>query len=191
MFAYSIQPILFLVAMVYRITAALVCLMVGCKGIGWKPIFNPLNFSSSNVTDDIKGSYFEIPWLIKPFRYVFLPTIPMGLLGWLVLSSHNVSLWFIPIFAFGLPFVLFFALGIVFCAERLSNLFVSTDSSKIEAKKEAKRLALLEWERQQRELMVCSNTMVIRKLSDLPKSKRTFKLRFLGVKSMVCRPFAK
>ncbi len=195
MFAYSVQPLLFLVVVLFRITVAIACLSVGCKGIGWGPVFKPLYYSTSDIVGDIDGSYFVVKKLKEPYSFMFIPMVPFALLGALF-PRHNIlltlvsalfSALFIPMLC-AVGFVLSFAFSSLI--ERIVNSFDTFDRFH-QSRNEAKVRALTEWNNQQRELMVCSNTKVIRKISDLPKSKRTIKLRFHGLKSMVCRPFAK
>jgi hypothetical protein len=59
-------------------------------------------------------------------------------------------------------------------------------------KKELERLAAeRKAELEALETLLCSNPKRINRISDLPRKKRTVKLRFQGLKSSVCKPFAK
>jgi hypothetical protein len=200
MFAYSIQPILFLVLFLSRIIAALACLSIGCKGIGWAPIFKPLYYSTTDIVTEISGSYFTIKKLPNIGRFMFVPMVPLALIGaaFGLIANFNPILTalcfavFIPVLCvIGLAFSFVFFIGNFIKFEKIFDYLFDRIGDYTESRSEAKEQALNEWNCQQRELMMCSNAKVIRKLSDLPKSKRTIKLRFYGLKSLVCRPFAK
>lgn len=201
MFAYSIQPILFLLMVVFRIMVAFACLSVGCKGLRWAPVFKPLYYSTHDIVGDITGSYLTIKKLPNITRFMFVPMVPLVLFGIFIciLNPHYNLTWtlvvslfcaaFIPVLC-GIGFLFYFIFSNVKFGEILDSLFNKLDRF-TESRSKVKKQALNEWNHQQRELLMCSNAKAIRKFSDLPKSKRTIKLRFYGLKSLVCRPFAK
>ena len=187
MFAYSIQPIIFLFLMVVRIVFMLACLSVGLKGLKWGPIFSPLNYNTGDIAFDVEGSHFEVKKWKLPFSFVFVPAIPMALISaisLLVCGGGSVLKWMlhIAIAALFIPALVFL---IVSCNYIIENVKFGKRFGA------AQEIIRAEQQRRYQEMMTCSNTKVIRKLSDLPKAQRTIRLRFLGVKSMVCRPFAR
>lgn len=196
-FAYTIQPLLFVLLMVFRIVVALGCLSCGCKGINWAAITKPLYFSNWDLVADIEGSRFHFKKLPEPLSFLFIPMIPLGIIGGLIgyFVGHSIIKGLIGALfaAFAIPAVTSLSLFLMFAFLyfKIGRRFLDFLDKIGESREEAKRRAWEEWNRQQQELMSCSSTKIIRGIGDLPKSKRTIKLRFNGVKAMVCRPFAK
>lgn len=197
-FAYTIQPLLFVLTMVFRVLLAVACASVGCKGINWAPIFKPLYFDNWNIIGEINGSHFLFKKFPEPLNMVFVPMIPLGVISSIFVyfgSHHNWLYAIMGLFvgAFAIPAGTALVLGIIFGLMyfKVGRRFLDFIDKIGESREEAKRRAWEEWNRQQQELMSCSSTKIIRGIGDLPKSKRTIKLRFYGVKAAVCRPFAK
>lgn len=196
-FAYTIQPLLFVLLMVFRIVVALGCLSCGCKGINWAVITKPLYFDNWDLVGGIDGSIFHFNKLPEPLSFLFVPMIPLGTIGGLLgyFVGHSIIKGLIGILfgAFILPAVTSLGLFLTFAFLyfKIGRRFLDFLDKIVESREEAKRRAWEEWNRQQQELMSCSSTKIIRGIGDLPRSKRTIKLRFNGVKAMVCRPFAK
>lgn len=199
MLAYSVQPIIFLFLMVVRVLLMFACLTVALKGLKWGPIFSPLNYDTLDICNDVEKSYFTVSKWEIPNSFVFIPSLPIALIIGFInvatgLKSGILSVCLYAISgALFIPVVILCVMVLTYCVNNVTfgkkiGAFID---KWFEARDAQADIRNAERQRYYQEMMTCSSTRVIRKLSDLPKDKRTIRLRFLGVKSMVCRPFAR
>jgi flagellar biosynthesis/type III secretory pathway M-ring protein FliF/YscJ len=77
----------------------------------------------------------------------------------------------------------------------VSTIISHTTSPESKQKRLEKHKKQRELEQQEREAalneVTCGNGMLMARVGDLPPRLRTFRLRFLDLKSKVCRPFPK
>lgn len=206
MFAYTLQVFPFLGSMLLKFLGTFAAAFVGSRNFSFKLLANPLNYSFLDADELFgDGTVFikQIPDSENPFsgncvtpdsqlqlghyvrhitrKFWALPFMPLSLLveGLFVLgviSSHFILLWIV--------------LGLV---AAVISFFVATAAiGMYQERQEAEELKQTPWYLKEEEMdfMMCSRTKKITKISDLPSSKRTLKLRFLDMKSRVCRPFS-
>jgi hypothetical protein len=198
-FAYSIQPFLFLFAILLRFIVAFAVAFavstMGCKKVNYSPLWMPLSTSIKDIVNDIDGTHFVIKKLPEPFCYVFMLVIPLalisGILGWFFQGLGGLWLGLIfPLGFFaivGAMLIFGFLVAYIPIVRWLRDRW---DAYWMKVGEERDR-QWAEWESRQRVLMMCNSRTRITRIGDLPKKKRTVRLRFQGVKSLICKPFAK
>jgi len=186
--------------------------------VGWKPVFNPINYVTLDITDDISGNRF----IFKKLGFIAGKLIPLSIVPVLsvlgLLALREVTL--IPTLQIT-ALIYGVLLGMVLCAliysltlktvkwgvnrSWISQKWVSRYrdwSHKREAKinksdNERREIRIVrKAEQRQREIdgavyFLCNTQQdkKIKTIADIPKPKRSFKLRFHAVKGMVCKPF--
>jgi hypothetical protein len=206
-FPFPIAPILALLSMVLRFIVAFGCTLVACRGVNWTPVIHPTTWSIFSIFDDIKGSYLIFPKLPLTMRYGFVGVGPILFLTGIA-YLFGLDLWI------GVHIYMLFLLGLltlVVCTIGFTVLVVSIvwimtklwSIGFLQSISKALDRKLVEWRKQREaedeawakqraleeaELLECY-AQNFRKMRDLPKRKRTLKLRFKGTKARVCRPF--
>ena len=199
--AYTVQPIAFVLAIILFIVVTsciqLFNLMIG-KWTVWK------NFFSSNLEIDRRIDFLTIK-KFDPLSWILIP-VPWIMLGAFIISRIkclHFYKWFLLAPAYLLAITIGFWL-LVLCIVGIEKLkkWAEDRSPRIRADKLAARqkaedehferlAAIRKAELEALELLMCSSGKRIKTIKDLPKSKRTIKLRFQGVKARVCKPFAR
>lgn len=193
MFAYSIQPFLFFFNFLARLIVSFAFLMVAVKGANWSALWNPLTTSISDFWADVDGTYLYVrKWRDSPASVMFVPMPSIALIAGIVgfFAVGTGGFWYalvVPAFILAVVAAMAFTAWLItytgWLGDRLTDYLTI-----VERRREAR---WAEWEARQRELMSCSNDTRITKIKDLPKKKRTVRLRFQGLKSMVCKPFSR
>lgn len=206
-FAYTLQWFIFLPIMLLRLMLVLFFTSLFLKNVCWAAIFKPLCYSTADIIENVGGSYLYFDKLPLPLNFIFVPMIPLGTITGICLGtifkqsllqcligSFIGGLW-LP---FGSCIILILSGFFCFCIKKckLSNkidfVFNYLNSknegviTNLQIKNKNKNNNIKELE-----LLTCANEKIIHNINDLPKSKRTIKLQFNGIKSFVCRPFAR
>ena len=176
--AYSVQPVLILLMFIVRWVTFLGLLSCGARGLNARPLVHP-----NECIDGIWEESQE-PWIIDKTRGTgFAPMgasimlAPGVIIGGIILDFlMGIPTWTAILVPFAGVFFIIMVLGIIGVVgtyvERQSR--VVPENPEDEPKKEIDYLG-------------CPQKIVT--LRDLPKEKRTIKLRFTGLKSRVCAPF--
>jgi hypothetical protein len=195
MFAYSIQPFLFIFVILLRYIVAFSVSIVGCRKVNYSPLWMPFTTSLSDIVQDIDGTYLVIKNIPEPFSYAIVPIVPLTLIS--VVSGFFLEglsgIWLGLVFPLG--FLAILGVVFLFCVSASSLPILNWIGNRWDAYwtriEEDREARWKEWEAHQRQLMMCSTRTRITSIRDLPKAKRTVRLRFQGLKSMVCKPFSK
>lgn len=204
MFAYTLQIFPYLGSMFLRILGTFAALMIGARDFSFDLITHPMRSELGNVLDIFEnGSIFitkisdrENPFSMywkgntRPnrmdaFRYLkhrfrYLPFMPLALVfeAFIVAAivfTHFILLWMLLSIVGGIG--LYF--GTLTYRERRAE------------QNKAKVPEGTPWYLKEEEMdFIIHNPNKGRNLSSLPFRKRTLKLRFLDLKSKVCRPFS-
>ena len=204
-FAFTVQPIIvallstfiifaLLLGWICQLIGALACLSVSCKNINWKPLFKPFNifsstFNQESVFKNINGYHFAIfdkfgnfaPYNI--FLCSIFPTLILTGIFYLFAIDLIVR---IPILFIMLLMVLttFILCSLGCIGIGILNYFDGLIVKPIKPKTAKTK----EYEYKESELLSCGK-LNIQSVRDLPRRKRTLKLKFKDTKAKVCRPF--
>lgn len=204
LFAYGVQPFVMFFNLLIRLIFTVLSFGIGCRGFSLKYLLHPLMYSLKDTADVIDFVDNGIIFVRKLPEDDTFPDMPFWNNVWYVIRKGG-PLLFMPIII--IPVVLLIlngllikflivvgmTLGIVLAV--LGIIFISANFNGVRrffSKVFNKLLALtattpLDIDDQQ--LLIC-NGKPVTKLSDLPRHKRTVKLRFQNIKSKVCRPFS-
>lgn len=192
LFAYTIQPVIMFLNLLLRFTFLIMATLIGSRGWSLKYILHPLIYDLNSSGDVLKGGSifirnhnYDDNLTLSHFVRTFwaLPFMP------LVMIFFGL-MWFFN--AFWILGVIISVLTIIFVtiaieqngALRLFYLFCDKVDGWLNKDEE------MWYNEDEASLLVCNGEKKIRKFSDLPKQHRTLKLRFLDLKSRVCRPFS-
>jgi hypothetical protein len=193
MLAYTVQPIVFSVIFIFYALAIsciqLFNLMIG-KWTIWEKISafkidRRVDFLTIKKLGHLRYLLLPVPWLTTAAYVIFWFT---HLMRWLLIP---------PAYLLAIP-ILFGMITLIMLGFDFLIAWSIKRSPRIRAARERKielerlrRLALYKAELEALDLLLCSSGKRITRFRDLPKNKRTIKLRFEGIKSLVCRPFAR
>jgi hypothetical protein len=203
--AYTVQPFAVLLFVLWhslwRIGAALVFLLIGFHGVKFTPIVHPFRDKLNDVLDqDDSISFSEACFYLSdkdgnrrsPLWLVLHP-VSLMLIGFAVYAAKHYNLWAMRhkiLVVGGVIALVLFVLWLV-----VSTIISHTTSPESKQKRLEKHKKQRELEQQEREAalneVTCGNGMLMARVGDLPPRLRTFRLRFLDLKSKVCRPFPK
>lgn len=199
-FAYTVQPIVFLSIFLFRLVMATLLFLCGQKGISINPLIHPLSSNTEDVWEGISGNYLVLPKSIpEPFCWFFVP-FPIAVIVSSVIGKllHHLG-WGIAV-----PFLIWggvialllviIAIGFFFMKFpiiRMISEFVGSKFEKWMAERDRRLSLLMDKKFEEDRAMLACNVLDIKKFKDLPKSKKTIKLRFLNLKSAVCKPFSR
>ena len=191
MFAYTVQPIMMVFNLVFRLLVLTLAVLVGARNLReWKRAFKPLTYEWTHLFEMFKGGTIfvlkpktEEPHNIWAFLWwsaksiwpiVFMPllTVPLLILAW---ANAGAALTVLYVIGLALLIIVFVIIAGV--------LVFST--IKRRTKKRVKQFWYTEMEH-----LVCDGTSKPTSVSKLPRKHRTIKLRLSELKAMVCRPFA-
>lgn len=184
--AYSLQPIIMLVAILANASCRLVIflftLMYLPRRMSMKYLIHPLEYDMNDVAMTMemsRGSYLfgrGENELLNAARLLLAPPLWIGLF---------LMTWFDR---WGnIPHYLSLA-GLIFVPAIFAVLIFIWIHSRFEIKRSDDRA----WYMDEKELplLLCNGDKKSTKFSDLPASKKTLKLRFFDLKNKVCRPFS-
>ena len=194
LWAYSGQVVIGAIVYAFRLAAALFLLLLfGLRKIDFGSLLHPLRCVTSDIWsdafeegDEACGTYFVPKWTKRRFRYLFLAFMPALVIPMFLILKYGVgfsasaaSLWALAGIAAVIATLAAAVIGLIAFLERRAD------------RKKA-RPAEDPWYAREEEMryLVCGSN-VPRGLKDLPKSRRTIRLRFLDFKARVCRPFAR
>lgn len=198
LFAYTVQPVFMAVQWVARLFITVLALLIGARNFSFQPLIHPLQYSMHDQMDVLTGgSIFirKVPsienesfsqfvvWLAK--KVMFLPFMPIVLV--VVLFSILVNPMPLLV-ATGMIVAVALILGAIGLGLYLfkdggwGELFDWIDSVL------ARNTAALNEEETQ--MLVCTPDRKPVTMKSLPSKKKTIRLRFLDLKSKVCKPFS-
>lgn len=196
MFAYTLQIIPFALLLALRAAILLLSLCFGVYNWSWKPLYSPIFNSTFDICPEKTKSIFLYPFKSKEFRTVVALLLPLALWGSAV-AVIVYKYWMLPLLlaaAIVTVLVIAFVIPIVFKLKIVRGFFGAifgvldhVISRMIDSIAERKQEQL----RAEHEAMLCTHATTITRLRDLPKKKRTIKLAFYGLKSQICKPYAK
>lgn len=203
-FAYTIQPVIMFFNLLVRFFLLVGASLIAARDITAMPMIHPLRYSIGDAWDSCFGGSFAIQHLeeddrsnwepkgvLETYSYVFrsfwsLPLMPVIATPLLLLTYFHC--WFILSIIGVFVVCMLLMVGIVsaILTGSLRSFFRST-SSENEEEQEDK---LWYMDREQMDMLVCTPDKKPLTLASLPASKKTLRLRFLDLKSKVCRPFS-
>lgn len=175
-FAYTLQVPIFLFGYLVATCFTLASLLIGSKNFSFNVMRHPLNSSLDvdciHMVSLSNGSYFIGTGPNKYLNYarmIFMPIILLPLLGLILFTSVY---YFLMVFA-------------------IMTLAVSTGYAyyRFRSKYPVEEVAWYDDE-SVTSAIVCSGNNKVLSFNDLPKSRKTLKLRFYDLKAKVCRPFS-
>lgn len=135
----------------------------------------------------------------SPINWLLLPMPWLTTAACILWRITHLKRWLLipPTFLLAIP-ILFGLLVLVILGCEALGKWITKRSPRIRAARERKKelerlrqLALYKAELEALDLLLCSSGKRIYRLKDLPKNKRTIKLRFEALKASVCKPFAR
>ncbi len=201
--AYSVQPFIFAVVIALRTIAITIAHLLLIKDMSHKPIYQPLTHTIGDANDDeyYTCHLFGRITSDRPYgkyitsSYIFLnPLTLLAVFAIQVSCKPALSIAFLAIFITSLIGTLL--------------LFIVKDSFKFINNKRIARINKNRTRELSNIAKIINEKSVVKKSSlmiddfavctgsgfipmkDLPKSKKTIKLRFIDLKSKVCKPFA-
>lgn len=185
LFAYTVQLFLLVpVFLLVRMFLLVLSLLFGLRdGMTLKYLLHPFTYTLECIWSDTwhNGTYFiRRTENNNLMNYIILPFIPIMFIPYVFLCITGLI---VPVFVMLLGVIIgIFLLWFLFSGvikDIFNHLkYKLLNSSKIELNNEDMQFIL------------CDGTNTTKTLSDLPKSRRTIKLRFENLKSKVCRPFS-
>lgn len=195
LFAYTIQPFLFVVIMLLRLIAVIAALLTGMRGLTVKHLIYPFRYDANEYMIQLfeNGSIFldkEIPKTKLQFIFQILKMTCMPIFL-IPLSAMFICLFMAAAEAFGLMGVLL-TLGIIVLSLTIGTVIAYVIYHRVKANKAKEDAEAWYLNQEELKLITCnSNGKKATTFADLPAHKKTIKLRFLDLKSKVCRPYAK
>lgn len=219
LFAFSAQiPLIILAVAVilvvgiglwlFRLLAALFFTLFACRGIDWEPIYRPLadDVSTADIWINIKGSHlyfpklpFSMSWMFMVAPFLLVSCIICYLFGidlrynismlLLLLGNIGIVLAFlvaVPLTVLAIDWLLFDLLKLTWLNDHWLFRWMEYREDRTEERAAWKKHKA----RQEAALLACQMSNY-KKVGDLPRRKRTLRLRFTGTKAKVCRPFPK
>jgi hypothetical protein len=191
LFAFSVQPIIFLLAFLLRFGMYFAAFMAGMNGIKHLSFLNPLGTQFYWATRDLfDGGH----WLTKRINddtpktliksllfniFVLVFTTPLSLALLVLMWKFHFIFGILKTLSFVLACLLFIIGGAIAITAVINT---------IKNRKEKRPAWYLEQENA--DLLVCSPDKKITSINDLPSNKKTIWLRFQDLKSKVCRPYS-
>lgn len=71
-FAYTLQPLVFTLLLICRLLITFALLSVACRGINFRPLYQPFAWSAADIWLKVKGTYLYIPKAPFPFNGSFV-----------------------------------------------------------------------------------------------------------------------
>lgn len=193
MLAYTVQPIV--ISLVFLFYALVIsCVQLFNLMIGYWTVWEEV----SAFKIDRRVSFLTIE-KFGNLRWILLPVPWLLTASCILCKITHLKRWMLipPAFLLAIPIFYLLILLVMLGCEALGK-WITKRSPRIRAAREWKKererlrqLALYKAELEALDLLLCSSGKRIYRLKDLPKNKRTIKLRFQGVKSLVCKPFAR
>lgn len=190
LFAYTIQPILFLLNFIVHLIVFIFAALFGARDLGkaWAPILNPLSAEFAHgVFSFANSSIFIRKDVVGYKKFIFIPFMPL-------ISFPLIAIaFFIFKSAAALLSLANLIVGIIIgillvCILLALGIFIK---NKIIAWRDKKEMEPAWFVSEGMKWIVCSpNNKKPFKFNELPSSHRTFRLRFENLKAKICRPFS-
>lgn len=186
LFAYFVQPLIFIGNYLLRVLLVLGALLIGARGFTMKHVVHPLTYGLDDTLFELynKGSVFVrpspdfVPKTVKQYlsfaitKFWSLPFMPIVmLLAYFFTVKHA---WFAILAAIGILFALFLVLALLINFAGVAGWIADWFSEKMD---------VIGGENDFEDL-ICTGDP-----NKKPKN-RSVKLRYLALKSKVCKPFA-
>lgn len=190
MLAYTVQPLIFLVVALFW-AVVISCVQILNLMIGKWTVWEDFKaFSIDKRVDFLKVEKFG------PLDWMFVPVPGITTAACVLWRITHLWKWMliIPALLLVIPIVIgFLCLGIALFDWIYRSIVKRSPRIRAAHAKarEVERLAIQKAELEALDLLLCNSGKRIYKLGDLPKNKRTIKLRFQNIKSAVCKPFAR
>ena len=214
LFAYGLQPLIMLGNLLVRFVCLLAAVAIVARKISFKPLIHPLNYDipeAASVTTggsfcvqqlpEDKKDHWEAETVGQTYSYLFrsywsVPGMPVIAIPLILLAVHHC--W-IALIALGAGVTL--ALIIVGIVSAIMTGTIGRSSSWLRKFLQGKLHKNVEGEegedsenwfsdRDELEALICTPDRKAASLASLPAKKKTMRLRFLDLKSKVCRPFS-
>jgi hypothetical protein len=191
-FAYTFQPIAFIINMLLRIIFTIIALFFGCRNTTLQPLLHQLSNDLETAFMIMTGGTIFIGRGKSTFKnYIRLlcaPFVVLPVVGFIIGCAMGIIpiMKVLAIFT-GVIMVVFIPFLIVFGTSfvRFINDYLDMKANQMEANEY--------WymNKDNMDLILCNGKDKPTKLKDIPKKNRTLKLKFFDLKSKVCRPFSR
>ncbi len=204
LFAYSIQPLIALAYIFFRLVTLSVALLLGTRGVSLKPLLHPLSIDHDSSWNVFCGGSIFINHLPEDDELVWTPTNFWAAASYVVRSFWKLP--FMPLFLIPILLLAYFGklllvgsitlAGLVTVALIVAAIFFFMDNGL------GRIIVFFEkhfsssddgyWYLSQEEMdaLVCNGEKKPLSLDELPSRKRTLRLYYRNLKSKVCRPFS-
>lgn len=186
LFAYTIQPFAFLFSLLLSFILFCFSFLLGLEDMRGKlqHLIHPLTKSCGEFMSemvDAKSIFFSEKTGYSRFLYLLSPlSILLGCFAaWVSVKAFVVT--------FGIAFNLIIIFIVLDNWNKIKNLFNGVKNN--EEEKENKKPEFWYLEPKNMDLLVCSENTKPLTVKELPKENRTIKLKYLDLKSKVCKPF--
>lgn len=218
MLAFSVQPIVVvpwvIIICLFRFLAALFLgFGLGIRGIRFHPARHPFSLETNDVWYRAKANNERSVFLVdkngnaRPwFLVLFMPAVMVCFFGTLsglkYLLFPDTSFWWVPVVATEIIAGLTLLGYLCILAARLMEKIIDFFSGG-KADRQHRRELLARWRKEQQKFadlrtydetyapLVCRGVPLKARLDAIPKQRRTIYLRFMDLKTKVCRPFAR
>ncbi len=179
MFAYTIQPLLFLIGYAMQIIFSVAALLFGARAFTFQPLLHPLTynvddksvhlFRKGSIFLNTKGSYWDT---IK-----YLPFMPVVVIMILLLITGDYTSSMFACIVLELILTLCAVVGV---------------ATLVEDRMKKKKLTAIPWflDEEETSLLVCNGQNKPMTVDRLPSRHKTLRIRFEAFKAQVCRPFS-
>lgn len=195
MFAYTVQPVLMTLQILVRFVITLVALMIGFRNFSLKPLLHPMTYSMEMQLEVLFGGSIFIRRLPEPpadasaFQVVsygvrslcLLPLMP-PILAFLVICLVLNPIKFLTVSAMVLVIGALLLGIVILIAGGTIKSWVERWESRPRQQESISDEEL--------EYLTCSPNKGPLTIDNMPAKKKTIKLRFLDIKSRICRPFS-
>lgn len=197
-FAYTVQPIVFLINCIIRLLSFAGGLLIGSKSLTLHYLRHPLATDLLDALSNFEGSHFvrtpDPTFLDKGLlgkffvdvvrTIVYLLFMPILMIMWALLIKF-LGLHAVAVIASGLFASIVIALSVIFAGLTIAN---SAQKNMLKSKNNT-TTEFWYLDKIEQDLLVCNGQKKPLKVAELPSKHRTIKLRFIELKSKVCRPF--
>lgn len=202
MFAYTIQPLIFLALALVKVFFLLVATLIGARNWSLKYLLHPLTYDIESSTavmkggsifirrlpeDDEHGDPANIPWYVLR-KLCLLPLMPLILIPLVLLCLFAKPAVYTGILM-GIGFCVVILFVVLLCVQHVAIFATIVNWIAGVIDKFADH-DLWYMRQEEMDIIVCDGRAKSVSVSALPAKKRTFALRFSQLKSKVCRPFS-
>ena len=193
LFAYTLQPVIFLLNFLLRFVMYFTAFMIGMEGVKYLSFLNPLNEYLTSAS----GNLFDGHWLTKPINNDTLKTFIKSLLFNIFVVIFTTPLTFallVLLWKFHVIYTAFYIIKIAAVVIFILLCFIGCVilTSFLYDKYQERKRKMPAWylDQENSDLLICSPNKRITSINDLPSNKKTIMLRFQDIKSKICRPYS-